>query len=144
MTHLRFRPHEYRVIARACRSLRLDHHPLPAFKRLLLGALSRAAPAVAARVAGLGRQRLQLLYNNLRRRPPAPRPHGLTAGEVRAVAEVRIPLLSQARFIHLLKRAVVHRLGEGQRELAQKLERLSLRQFGALCEEVNERARTGD
>jgi hypothetical protein len=144
VTHLRFRPHEYHVIAHACRSLRLAQHPLPAFRRLLLGALSGTAPAVAARVAGLGRQRLQLLYDHLRRRPPAVRPHGLTAEEVRAVAEVRVPLLSQARFIHLLKRAVVRCVAEGRRELAQKLERLSLRQFGALCEEVNERARTGD
>jgi hypothetical protein len=144
VTHLRFRPHEYRVIARACRSLCLAQHPLPAFRRLLLGALSGTAPEVAARVACLCRQRLQLLYNHLRRPPPALRPHGLTAEEVRAVAEVRIPLLSQARFIHLLKRALVRRLEERQRELAQKLQRLSLRQFGALCEEVNERARTGD
>ena len=144
MTHLRFCPQEYRVIARACRSLRLAQHPLPAFRRLLLGALSGTAPAVAARVAGLGRQRLQLLYNHLRRRAPALRPHGLTAEEVRAVAEIRIPLLSQARFIHLLKRAVVRRLAEGRRDLAQKLERLNLRQFGALCEELSERARTGD
>jgi hypothetical protein len=143
VTHLRLTPYEYQVIAHTCRSLRLAHRPLPTFRRLLLGELTGTAPAVAARVAGLGRQRLQLLYGHLRRRASALRPHGLTAEEVRAVAEVGIPLLSQARFIHLLKRAMVRRLGEGQRDLAGKLDRLSLRQFAVLCDEVNERARTG-
>jgi hypothetical protein len=55
------------------------------------------------------------------------------------VLAVGVPLMSQARFIGPLKRALVRRLAESHADLALKVERLSLNQFEGLCEDVRGR-----
>jgi len=141
MAYLRLEPHDYHTVSRLCRSLELTDYSLPAFKQLLQLCLAERSPALAARVAGLGRQRLQLLYRHFRERPRPRRGHGLNGAEVAAVQAAGVPLMAQARFIHLLKRAVVRRLAGAYSDLAAKVERLSLGQFAVLCEEVQARRR---
>ncbi len=143
MAYLRLRPHEYEIFSRLCRSLDLTRYPLHTFKRRLLAALADTYPALGNLLARLPRDRVQLLYDHLRRQPPADRPHGLTAEEVAAVAGAGMVLLSQARFARLLKRTLASRFREECPDLATKLERLSLRQFEGLCEQVHGRAGEG-
>jgi hypothetical protein len=140
VSYLRFSTDEYQTISRLCDALDLSRYPLHTFKRLLLASLADCFPELAQRVAGLGRTKVQLLYQHLRRSPQAERGHGLTDEEVKRFARAGLPLLTQARFVHLLKRALVHRLRGECPSLAAKLERLSLGQFGVLCQEVNQRA----
>jgi hypothetical protein len=139
VSHVRFSPSEYDIIAGLCRALGLCRRPFPAFRRLLLASLADCFPEVAVRVAVLDRPQVALLYHHLRQSPLAERRHGLTPAEVGLVAEAGVPLLSLARFFHPLRRVLVRRLQEGHPELAAKLKRLSLAQFAGLCHAINGR-----
>jgi hypothetical protein len=141
MAYFRLDPHDYETISRLCRSQNLAERPLPAFRQLLLLGLADHFPALAEAIAALGRQQIQLLHSHFRTRPYAERGHGLTDSEVESVMAAAVPLHSHARFAQLFKRALVGRLAESQAALAAKLERLSLGQFEALCEEVQVRGR---
>jgi hypothetical protein len=136
MVYLRFDPHDYQTLSRLCRSHDLAEKPLPAFKRLLLSGLAGHFPQLAGDVAAMGRERFQLLYNHFCARPHPERPHGLTGAEVELALAAGVPLMGQARFASPLKRALVGRLAEWHADLAAKVERLSLAQFQALCEEA--------
>jgi hypothetical protein len=141
MAYLRFDPHDYQTLSRLCRSQDLAERPLRAFRRLLLSGLAEDSPRLAGDVAALSRQRLRLLHKHFRERPRPERRHGLTDVEVEAILASRVPLLSQCRFFHLLKRALVRRLAASHVALAAKVERMSLGQFEGLCKEVRDQGR---
>jgi hypothetical protein len=137
---LRFSPQQYEAIAGLSQALGLPRQPLPAFRRLLLASLADRDPELAREVAQLGSDRFQLLYQHFQRRPQAKAEHGLGSEEVKAVAHAGGGLFSKARFARDLRRALVQLLRGGRPELAARLERMSLRQFEELCEEVKKRA----
>jgi hypothetical protein len=140
MAFLRFRPAEYRAIACLCRPLLHDECPPRFIKRLLIASLTDALPELATRISRLSQDELKLLLGELRERPAAEKPHGLTPDEVELIAQTGVLLSSCSRFIHLLKRALVRRLAEWHPELAMKVDRMSLRQFESLCEAARDRS----
>lgn len=139
MAYLRLDSRDYETFCRLCRTYDLGSHSLPTFKRLLLLGLADLSPRLAGDVAALSRRQLRLLYDRVREKLPAERGHGLTAVEVEAVRDSGVPLLSQSRFVHLLKRALVRRLVGSHAALAAKVDRMSLDQFAGLCGEVRGR-----
>ena len=141
MAYLRFDPHDYQTLSRLCRSQDLAERPLRAFRRLLLSGLADHSPRLAEDVAALSRRQLRLLYDRVREGPPVERGHGLSGVEVEAILASRVPLLSQCRFFHLLKRALVRRLAASHVALAAKVDRMGLGQFEGLCKEVRDQGR---
>jgi hypothetical protein len=143
VAHLRFTPAEYHALSCLCRPLDLDYLRPPFVKRLLVASLAEALPALAGRIARLSRDELRLLLDHLREGHGAGPTHGLSPEEVTALAEAGVPLLPQARFAHLLKRALVRRLTGGRPALAAKVQRLGPRQFQSLCEQIRQQAGGG-
>jgi hypothetical protein len=140
MNPLRFARPEYEAIARVCRAVDL-HVCLPHdLKRLLVGALAEAEPALAQRLARLRLNHVQTLLRHLRAdaRPPAG-PDTLTDAEVGELAVTFGPLLTSARFGRVLKRAVVRSLLPRSPGLAEKVHYLRPEQFEAVCQEVRRR-----
>jgi hypothetical protein len=143
MAYLRLDSRDYETFYRLCRTYDLGKHSLPTFKRLLLRGLADLSPRLAEDVAALSRRQLRLLYHRVRERPPVERSHGLTDAEVEAVRDSGVPLMSQCRFFHLLRRALVRRLVASHAALAAKVDWMSLGQFQGLCQEVRDREREG-
>jgi hypothetical protein len=141
VAYLRFTPDEYRAIAALCKPLDLGNAPPTFVKRLLISSLAEPLPRLAERIARLSPDQLRLLMTHLHQPKAAARPHGLSDAEVELVVEAGALLMGQARFAHQLKRTLVRRLAEWQPTLAAKVERLSLQQFGLLCQQANDRAR---
>lgn len=139
MAYLRFTPDEYRAINCLYRPLNLNNSRPLLFKQVLVASLADPLPHLADRIARLSPDQLRLLFNHLQEPAPVERPHGLTAAEVELVVEAGGPWLAQARFAHMLKRAIVRRLAEQHTELAMKVELLSLAQFAQLSQQVRER-----
>ena len=134
-SYLRFSPHEYRALCRLAGSLDLGGRHPAAVRRLLAASLADTHPALAGRLGRLRRREVKILCDHLRGLNP-PRRHDLTAEEVRMLAEVCGPLLSQARFLGPLWRALVRQLRGPAPALAAKLDRLSRPQVEALCRQV--------
>jgi hypothetical protein len=143
MAYLRLDSRDYETFCRLCRTYDLGNHSLPTFKRLLLLGLADHSPRLAEDVAALSRRQLRLLYDRVREGPPVERGHGLSGVEVEAVRDSGVPLVSQCRFFHLLKRALVRRLVVSHAIVAAKVDRMSLGQFQGLCQEVRARGREG-
>ena len=141
MAYLRLDSRDYETFYRLCRTYDLGKHSLPTFKRLLLRGLADLSPRLAEEVAALSKRQLRLLYDRMRERTRSGRGHGLTAVEVEAVLTSGVPLLSQCRFFHLLKRALVRRLAASHVALAAKVDRMGLGQFEGLCKEVRDQGR---
>jgi hypothetical protein len=141
VAYLRFTPDEYRAIANLCRPFDLRNTRPRLVKQMLVASLADPLPPLADRIARLDHNQFHLLLIHLQGRAPVERPHGLTAGEVELAVEAGGPWLAQARFAHMLKRAIVQRLAERHTDLAAKVERLSLAQFAQLSQQVRERAR---
>ncbi len=77
-TYLRFTPAEYRVIARACRTLPIADDAFPAFQQGLAEALGSVAPALADRVSRFHTYQVGILFEHLReRRQPVALPEPL-------------------------------------------------------------------
>ena len=138
MAYLRFTPDEYHAINCLYRPLKLNISRPQLVKRVLVASLANPLPHLADRIARLSPDQLRLLLNRLHERTPVERPHGLTEAEVALVVEAGGPWLAQARFAHMLKRAIVRRLAEQHTDLAMKVERLSLAQFAQLSQQVRE------
>ena len=144
MSYLRFTPDEYRTISRLCHRLRLGRQHRPGFKRLLLQALSSAAPALAKRIARLRRSELGLLYDHFQERigpaigadcPAGPR-HDFTPEELQTLLDAFAGPPSQVRFVRPFKNVLVEMFAESSPELAQKLARMSGHQFERLYEQA--------
>jgi hypothetical protein len=133
MSHLRFSPDEYQALSLVCLPLNLTHHRLPShrLKRLLVTSLAGSKPALAERIAGLRGQGIRLIRAHFR----AVR-HGLTAKEVRLLAEQAGALFLTSRFVLSLRLALVEHFREARPDLAAKLDRLGQRQFEVLCEQL--------
>ena len=136
MTYLRFTHKEFQAISDCSRSLNLNRYPLHSLKRLLLGALAETSPELGVRIGRLSRAKLRLLcYHLMGTRQAVREPH-LAVEELRMLKDAAGPLLLHARFVLHLKHALVQQFREGSPQLATTLERLSLRQFEMLCEQV--------
>ncbi|HEX5270704.1 MAG TPA: hypothetical protein VFW33_09470 [Gemmataceae bacterium] len=140
MAYIRLTRDEYRTIAALCRSLDLGNAGPQFVKRYLVASLAETFPHLAERVARLSPEQLHLLLNHLRRPTRLERPHGLGEREVLLVSQAAGPVLTHARFAHLLKRHIVRRMSEWHPHLATRVERLSLDQFAHLLREINQRA----
>ena len=137
MSYLRFTPDEYRTIADVCHEHRLDQLSQPAFHRRLMETLRRLAPALADRIARLGRAKRTLLYWHFRTRTPVVRPRlTFTAQDLRLVAEACLTVPFRVRVVRPFKHVLVELFQEECPALARKLARLSGRQFEQLYEQV--------
>jgi hypothetical protein len=136
VSYLRFTPQEHDAIAHLWRSHDLNTFPHHVLRRLLIEALTDPFPALASRIAQFRNRELRILGDHLRGRRPVHEGHDLNAEELGVVAEAGGPLLCHARFIQPLKRALVRQVHEEHPALAVKLDRLSLRQFEQLCQQV--------
>jgi hypothetical protein len=143
MSYLRFHPHEYEAIARACRPLDLRSHLPHTLKRFLVAALADGHAALAERVACFPPWKLQILLRHLQDLQPAAATPAFTDAEVEALADAFGPLLAFARSGRLLKRSVVRCLLADRPDLAGKVHRLNPEQFEALCGQVRRRLRRG-
>jgi hypothetical protein len=131
---LRFSPREYQAIARLCRWLdpRKKTYKL---KRHLVQTLTPSLPALAERIGHLRHCELRLIQEHFQecQRPSG---HGLTDEEIRTLTESYGNLLCHARFARPLRRTLLERLGEYSPELGRKLNRLTVAQFEAACQEI--------
>jgi hypothetical protein len=133
--YLRFPPHEYRTLCRLGAALDLGGRHPGAVRRLLAESLADTHPALAGRLDRLRRREVKVLCDHLRGLRPPPR-HGLTAQELRTLAAFSSPLLSHARFLGPLWRALIQQLRGPAPALAAKLDRLSRPQVEALCRQL--------
>jgi hypothetical protein len=139
MPYLRFSPEDYRTLCRLC----LPHLPhaldLPAFRQLLLFALSDTHPSLAGRIAELDGHRLGILYDHFRERAAAARPegeHGLGPKELHVLREACRCYPTTVRFLRPFKANLVQVLREVFPALAKKVRRLSDEQFARLYDQV--------
>jgi len=141
LTHIRFTPGEYRLIDDCCRRGRLGERHQPAFRRLLVESLRAPSPALACRVARLGRGEVALLYRHFHPGPPAPAGPELTAEEMRTLAAACLNAPFHVRFARAFKRLLVEMLEGPQPRLAHKVARMSGHQFERLYEQLSQRGR---
>lgn len=137
MSYLRFTPDEYGTIADLCREHDLDGRHQPAFRRLLIQALRDVSPALADRIARLGKAKLGVLYWHFRERPPTDhtRPQ-FTVQDLRLVAEACLTAPFRVRLVRPFKHVLIELFQEEWPALARKLVHLSGHQFEQLYEEV--------
>jgi hypothetical protein len=136
VSYLRFTPDEYHVVVCLWEGLGLGHEPPQAAKRLLIEASAEDFPALAMRLAGLSPKQLRLMWRHLRGPEPLKHGHGLTAEELRLLTNVAGGLLSQVRFVQAMQGFLVEHFQERHPALAEKLHRMTLRQFELLCRVV--------
>jgi hypothetical protein len=137
--YLRFTPSDYDAVARLCRPVDPGRHPPHELQRLLVGALHGSHPGLSERLARLDPGQLRLLYEHFCGWPPFPPHDPLTEPEITALAEAYGPLLRHVRSAWPLRRALVRHLLEGNPRLADKLRRLSHRQFEEVCRQLKGR-----
>jgi hypothetical protein len=137
MSYLRFTPDEYRTIAELCQEHNLGSCNQPVFHRLLVQALRGTCPALATRLSRLGRSKRTILYWHFRTRTPAVRTRPqFTAHDLRLVAEACQTVPFRVRIVRPFKHVLVELFQDEWPDLAQKLARLSGRQFEQLYEQV--------
>ena len=137
MSYLRFTPDEYRTIARLCREHDLGGRHQPAFRRLLVEALRNACPALADRIARLGKAKLGVLYWHFRERTPTIRTRPqFTTQDLRLIVEACLTAPFRVRLVRPFKHVLIELFQEEWPALARKLARLSGHQFEELYEEV--------
>jgi hypothetical protein len=132
VAYLRFTPEEYHTLCEMSRRHGLGGRNMPAFKRLLVEALSGVSFNLARRVANLRGRRLELLYFHFRPRPAAAIRHDLTAPELRLVEEACVAAPFPVRFVKPFKGLLVEMLERSRPELADKVARMSGYQFERL------------
>jgi hypothetical protein len=137
LSYLRFTPDEYRTIADLCRELDLCGRHQPAFHRLLVQALRDVSPALATRIARLGRTKVGVLYWHFRERPTIIRtPPQFTAQDMRLLAEACHMVPFRVRQVRPFKHVLIELFQEEWPALARKLTRLSGCQFEEIYEQV--------
>jgi hypothetical protein len=142
LSYLRLTIAEYRVIRRECVRLGLGRSSRTAFRRSLLMALAHKSSAVARKVARLRRSELRLLHEHFTD-PFGPLacsgPCDLTPDEWVAFARACVSYPLPVRFVRPFRHMLVDLFRDAAPELAQKLERLSARQFEQLYGEATQR-----
>jgi hypothetical protein len=140
LAYLRLTRAEYQAIARCCRRHGLAERNQPTYRARLVRALAESSPELAAKVARLGRRRLNVLYGHFRygRRPADETrlPAGFTENDLRAVVEVCVSAPYSVRFFRPYQCLLVESLRPQYPELARNLSRLSRSQFEALYQQV--------
>ncbi len=139
MNYLRFTPPEYRAMADLYWTLELGSVNLTAFGCLLSVELTDTWPGLARRLDGLSDGELRLLRERMQGHPDP----GLTAAELRMLAEAWGPLPLTGRFVRPLRRHLVVWLMRSCPNLARKVARLSNEGFELLCGQLQGR-REGD
>ncbi len=135
MNYLRFSPPEYRAMTRVYRELALVRENLTAFGCLLSFELNDTWPGLARRIDGFSDGELRLLRERMQGHPDS----GLTAAELRTLAEAWGPLPLTGRFVRPLRRHLVVWLMRGYPKLARKVARLSDDAFERLCGQLQGR-----
>jgi hypothetical protein len=143
MTYLRFSPEDYRALCRFCSPHLTFARDLPAFRQLLLFALSETRPALAERIAALDGRRLRILHDHFAGRATAGRAeaqeHGLGPKEMYVLWQACRCYPGTARFLQPLKSRLVEVLKDVVPALSEKLSRMSDDQFERLYEQVARR-----
>ncbi len=137
MSYLRFTHDEYRLLAGPCRENALDGRSHLAFRRLVAESLRGVAPALADRVARLGKSKLALLFFHFceRQAPPTTKAD-FTAEEMQVLGEACIAAPFHVRFARPFRDVLAEMLQRGWPGLAEKVERLSGHQFEGLFERL--------
>jgi hypothetical protein len=143
MCYLRFSPDDYHALSRLCRPDLAFPLDLTAFKQFLLLALSDTRPALAERIAGLGRRHVRVLHDHFAARAAAGRStaqwHGLDPKELRVLREACRCYPAAVRFLRPLKANLVQLLKEVFPALSKKVRDMSDEEFRGLHEQLTRR-----
>jgi hypothetical protein len=145
MCYLRFSPDDYQALTRLCRPGLTFPFDLTAFKQFLLLALCDARPALAERIAGLGRRQVRVLHDHFAARAAAVRSaaqgHGLGPKEMRVLREACRCYPATVRFLWPFRANLVNVLQGVFPALAEKVRQMSDEQFRGLHEQLTRRKR---
>ena len=143
MSYLRFSPEEYRVLCRLTEQLPVGATGLTAFRHFLVAYTPLDQLELAKRIARLDNLQMRLLHEHL----PGPNPDdstpdgwdGLTEEELEAVADAWDSFPYPHRFLGHFREPLVYLFRDTFPGLAQKLARMSERQFTRLYDYVKGR-----
>ena len=146
MCYLRLSPDDYHALRRLCSPHLAFPLDLTAFRQLLLFALCDTRPALAERIAGLGRRQVRLLHNHFAARAAGTggERHAFSGEELRVLAEACESCRGPSRFLAYLRASLAERLRDLFPTLARKVARLSDGQFERLYARVTGQAGGGD
>jgi len=132
LSHLRFTPEDYGMIANLCCQQGLGGLPEPAFKRRLVESMKEVAPALSDRLARLRRDQFNLLARHFRQRPATPKRIDFTAEEMQTLTAACVTSPFSVRFVRPFQRLLVEMLAGPSPDLARKVAHLSGHQFERL------------